>query len=356
MPRDTKKRKRDAPTVERIPRPANCFLIFRADWLRNSTASSAPGSHNHRRQKDVSLEAAAAWKNLSPILKQLYRIQADIIKDEHSKEHPGWVYQPRNGKGKSRVADDATQDGPPTKRVARRRPTVPSVKQEATATPFNQATAPTKSIWEGSWFSGSSSMRDPFYSTPLQPLASVSTLESPVYEAVAHLADKSTTALPPMITPHPRFFLSPAQMHGSGMVPNFPTMPSMYCPTQGFMNGQPRNPELHGYNALIRASSALGPSDFYQLPRATTLAQPLVNPGPRVILPNLTRDSTPTAGSSAGEASTPESEAEPPTQALAGLDSEFTYYNRSESDYKDHKWEVSSAFDPDFNPSSMMGH
>jgi len=175
MPRDTKKRKRDASTTERVPRPANCFLIFRADWLRNSTASSTPGSHNHRHQKDVSLEAAAAWNNLSPVLKQLYQIQADILKDEHNKKYPGWVYQPKTRKGKRKVVDDVTQNGPPTKRIARRRTVV---KQEATSTPFSQATAATESVWEGSWFSGISSMRDPFYSTPLQPLASVCALEN----------------------------------------------------------------------------------------------------------------------------------------------------------------------------------
>ena len=348
MPRDSKKRKRNAPTVERIPRPANCFLIFRADWLRNSTANAAPGSVSHRKQKDVSLEAAAAWNNLSPILKQLYQVQADIIKDEHSKKYPGWVYQPRVKKGKGGVANDATQDGPLTKRVARRRTTAPYVKQEATATPFSRATTPTESVWEGSWFSGSSSMRDPFYSAPLQPLASVSAPRTHGAK-IAHLVDKSTTALPPMITPRPQFFLAPTQTHDSGMMPNFPPMQSMYYPTQGFTNSRPRNPELRGRNALIPASDALGPSDFRPLPRATTLAKRLVNPGPRVILPNFTRDSTPAVDSSTDDVPTPGSEAEPPTQALVG-GSEFTYYNHLEGYYNDHGWGVNPP-PTDFNPS-----
>ena len=179
MPRELKKRKRNASSAERIPRPPNCFLIFRADWLRNSTANSTPGSLGRRQQKHVSLEAATAWNDLSPVLKQLYQLQADIIKDEHSKLYPGWVYRPRAGKGKSGVADDATQDGSATKPVARRRRTAPHEKREATATPSTKATAPAESVWEGAWFSGSSSMRDPFYSAPLQPLASVSVLENP---------------------------------------------------------------------------------------------------------------------------------------------------------------------------------
>jgi len=113
------------------------------------------------------------------------------------------------------------------------------------------------------------------------------------------------------------------------------------------MNGRLRNPDLCDHNALIPTSNTLGLSDFFQPPRATTLAEPLVNPGPRVILPNLTRDSTPTADSSTGEIPTPGSEAEPPTKGLVG-GSKFTNYNN-------HGWEVNSAFDPDSN-SSMMGY
>jgi len=170
----------------------------------------------------------------------------------------------------------------------------------------------------------------------------------------AHPFDKSTTALPPMVTPHPKFFLPPAQMHGSGTVPNFPTMPSMYYPTQGFMNGRFHNRELHGYNTLIPARDALGPSGFRPLLQATTLAEPLANPQPRVILQNPTGDSTPTVGSSTGEVQTPESEAEPPTQVLV-RGSEFPYHNHSESCDDDNGWEVNPAFNPDFNPSPMMG-
>ena len=170
----------------------------------------------------------------------------------------------------------------------------------------------------------------------------------------AHPFDKSTTALPPMVTPHPQFFLP--QMHGSGMVPNFPTMPSMYYPTQGFMNGRLHNRELHGHghNALTPASDPLGPSDFRPLLQVATLVESLVNPRPRVIPQNSMGDSTPTAGSSTGEVRTPESEAEPPTQALV-RGSEFPYHNHLESYDDDNGWEVIPAFNPDFNPSPMMG-
>ena len=182
MPRDRKRRQKNVGADVRIPRPANCFMIFRTDWLRNSIANPTPGSHGRQQQKDVSQDAATAWKNLSPTLKQLYRVQADIIKDEHSKKYPGWVYQPNSGKKKSGAASDAPQDGPPRKRVARGRATTPYQKSSVNAkgkrkvstTPLTSA--PLESVWDGSWFSGGSSMRDPFYSAPLQPLASVSVI------------------------------------------------------------------------------------------------------------------------------------------------------------------------------------
>ncbi|KAF9654078.1 hypothetical protein BDM02DRAFT_3077438, partial [Thelephora ganbajun] len=77
-----------------IPRPANCFMIFRAEWLRKSVADPTSEGNGRLKQKDVSKGAAAAWNNLSPTLKQLYKVQAEVIKDEHSKKYPGWTYRP----------------------------------------------------------------------------------------------------------------------------------------------------------------------------------------------------------------------------------------------------------------------
>ena len=182
MPRDPKRRQKNIPTDERIPRPANCFMIFRADWLRSSIANSIRENCGRQKQKDVSQEAAAAWNNLSPTLKQLYKVQADIVKEEHSKKYPGWTYQPRAMRRRSSVVDDVAPYGSPTKRVARGHTVTPHQKsstdaegkQNATAIPFTPITAQTGLVWDRSWFSGSSSMKDPFYSAALQPLASVS--------------------------------------------------------------------------------------------------------------------------------------------------------------------------------------
>ena len=190
MPRDLKKRRANNATDGHIPRPPNCFMIFRAEWLRSSTrAKSTIESKGRQKQKDISQQAATAWKDLSPALKQLYKVQADIIKDEHSQKYPGWAYKPGARKRKN-SAVDAPQDDSPGKRVARNLKTAlygkPSVdaegKGKVSATHLTQATAPVESVWDCSWFSRGSSMKDPFYSTPLQPLASVSATYSPLCE------------------------------------------------------------------------------------------------------------------------------------------------------------------------------
>lgn len=362
MPRGCKRRQTNVSTDGRIPRPANCFMIFRANWLRNSTVSSAPGSRGRQKQKDVSQEAAAAWNNLSPTLKQLYKIQADIVKDEHSKKYPGWVYQPRVAKRKNRVADDMPLDSSSAKRVVRGSTAAPyqkpstaaKGKREAAANPLTRTTAPTELVWDGSWFSGSSSMKDPFYSAPLRSLAPVSVLSITHDVKVAHFTDQPSTAPSSVVPTHPHPFLSPAQMYDFGVAQNFHAAPPVYHPTPGSGNDGLHNPERHGHNTLIPASNMLGPSDLHQLPHATAVAKPPVNPDPRIDPSDSTGDSATTTSSSVGEVPTPESEAEPPTQALVGS-SGLTYDKLMDSYFHSNGWEVNPVFNPDFDSFSMMG-
>ena len=98
----------------------------------------------------------------------------------------------------------------------------------------SQVTAPTASVWEGSWFSGSSSIRDLFYSVFLQPLVSVSALEN-LRCVGTHLTNTSTTVPSPQVPHHPLSFPAPAQVHASGVVLSFfvvpPTDPYSAHPT-----------------------------------------------------------------------------------------------------------------------------
>lgn len=339
-----------------IPRPANCFMIFRADWLRRSIANSTPGSRGPQKQKDVSQEAAVAWNNLSPALRQLYKVQADILKDEHKKKYPGWVYQPKVTKKRAAVVDEVPLDGSSTKRVARGRTSAshqkPSddvkAKWEAVATPFTQIDAPRELVWDRSWFSGTSSMRDPFYSAPLQPIASVSSSSATYDVKVAHFIKESSTA-PPVVSTLPHSPPSPAQMHGFGMAPNFHAIPEfVYHHNLGL-----DDLERLGHSILTPASNTLGLPDFHTLPQESTPVEPPVSPGPQIVPSNTTEDSIPTPGS-VGEVLTPKSEAEPPTQALA-KSSDLTYDELLESFYNNNDWGIDPTFNSDFDPFSLMG-
>ena len=179
MPRGLK-RKRSDPFVQRIPRPANPFIIFRSDRLKNSISTSTPTGCGRQKQKDISREAAEAWRNIDPNLKRFYEIQAEIIKDEHSRKYPGWVYRPKGAKEKKeKRVDDGDSETKPVAHATKPHQissTDASGEDRTLATPSIQDDAPTETVWDTSWFSGSISMLDPFYSTPLQPLTSVSAI------------------------------------------------------------------------------------------------------------------------------------------------------------------------------------
>jgi len=158
---------------------------------------------------------------------------------------------------------------------------------------------------------------------------------------VAHLIKESPTALPPVVPAHPHLFLPPAQVHGLDMAPNLHATPPMYYPKDD------------DRSALPPASNALGLSDLRSLPQATTQAKPLVSD--HLIHPsNSTGDSTPTAGSSAGEVPTPVSEVEPPTQSLL-RNSGLTYEKFLENFYNSSDWVANPAFNPDFDLFLMTG-
>ena len=100
-----------------------------------------------------------------------------MIKNEHRKKYPGWVYRPAPAKKKSTVVEDG---GPYKKRAARvaapRQVHSTDAKREpiVVATRSTHRARPVGTVWDSSWFSGSAYMADPFYSEPLQPLTSVS--------------------------------------------------------------------------------------------------------------------------------------------------------------------------------------
>ena len=113
-----------------------------------------------------------------------------------------------------------------------------------------------------------------------------------------------------------------------------------------------RNLEQYGHNALPPANNALGLLDFRPLSQATTQAESLVSHDHPIHPSNSLGDSTPTAGTSMGEAPTPVLEAEPPTQSLM-RSSGLAYDKSLESYYYSNDWEGNPAFNPTFDLFSM---
>ncbi|KAF8531002.1 high mobility group box domain-containing protein, partial [Gautieria morchelliformis] len=72
-----------------IPRPPNCFMIFRSEICRSRTMSHYvnSGSVNSR-------IAGELWRGMSEIQKSKYRKKAQIAKEEHARAHPGYEFNP----------------------------------------------------------------------------------------------------------------------------------------------------------------------------------------------------------------------------------------------------------------------
>ncbi|KAI8078057.1 uncharacterized protein B0P05DRAFT_572062 [Gilbertella persicaria] len=86
------------PSVPKIPRPLNSFMIFRLEKQREILAQ-CPGA-NHC---DISKIVSKWWSELAPKEKQVYIKQAETNKLNHKKKYPDYKYNPnrrRDGKGK----------------------------------------------------------------------------------------------------------------------------------------------------------------------------------------------------------------------------------------------------------------
>ncbi|KAI9279866.1 hypothetical protein BY458DRAFT_545027 [Sporodiniella umbellata] len=81
-----------------IPRPLNCFLIYRNEKQKEILAQ-CPGA-NHR---DLSKIIATWWKNATDLEKEPFRNKARIAKQEHRKKYPEYKYAPKRKDGPKRA-------------------------------------------------------------------------------------------------------------------------------------------------------------------------------------------------------------------------------------------------------------
>jgi hypothetical protein len=88
-----------------IPRPPNAFMIFRSKMWRDRKLT--PGVE--RDHRNVSCIAGLCWKDLTPEQQKPYRVLADLAKQRHIQENPGYKYAPVSRKqkqAKRRVRND----------------------------------------------------------------------------------------------------------------------------------------------------------------------------------------------------------------------------------------------------------
>ncbi|XP_046580918.1 uncharacterized protein LOC124288445 [Haliotis rubra] len=76
-----------------VKRPMNAFMV----WARIYRAKLA-SQFNSDTNSQISVKLGEVWNSLSQEEKQPYYDEADMIKNQHKKEFPGWVYRPSPSK------------------------------------------------------------------------------------------------------------------------------------------------------------------------------------------------------------------------------------------------------------------
>ena len=78
-----------------IPRPPNCYMIYRSEKVRNYRTEADLLGEVHKNQRDLSVVIAQAWANEPEEVKAHYRQRAAQAKKEHAALYPGYKYHPR---------------------------------------------------------------------------------------------------------------------------------------------------------------------------------------------------------------------------------------------------------------------
>ncbi|KAG2232686.1 hypothetical protein INT48_006865, partial [Thamnidium elegans] len=81
-----------------IPRPLNCFLMYRLEKQKEIVAKCAGANH-----RDISKIIAKWWREASEVEKRPFRERARIAKIEHRKLYPDYKYTPKKKTAPKRV-------------------------------------------------------------------------------------------------------------------------------------------------------------------------------------------------------------------------------------------------------------
>ncbi|KAL1742677.1 hypothetical protein HDZ31DRAFT_42694 [Schizophyllum fasciatum] len=86
--------KKKKAAKDHIPRPANAFILFRADFTKNHKLPDGIEKNNGSLSKIASSE----WKSLSPEARRFWDERAEDAKKEHQAMYPDYKYRPVHGK------------------------------------------------------------------------------------------------------------------------------------------------------------------------------------------------------------------------------------------------------------------
>ncbi|KAG2237937.1 hypothetical protein INT48_002498 [Thamnidium elegans] len=89
--------KKNPTSVQKIPRPMNCFMTYRVEKQQH-IVEQCPGA-NHR---DISKIVAKWWRELPAAEKEPYRIKAAKAKAEHLEKYPEYKFCPKKKASKPR--------------------------------------------------------------------------------------------------------------------------------------------------------------------------------------------------------------------------------------------------------------
>ncbi|KAI9445519.1 high mobility group box domain-containing protein, partial [Lactarius indigo] len=74
-----------------VPRPLNCFFLFKADWLAKRKSLLAEIEQDNRQLNRM---ASSEWKKLPQEVKQRFKDAARRAKVEHATKYPEYRYTP----------------------------------------------------------------------------------------------------------------------------------------------------------------------------------------------------------------------------------------------------------------------
>ncbi|KAI9512287.1 hypothetical protein F5148DRAFT_13489 [Russula earlei] len=89
VPLRTSGQKRDP---NHVPRPLNCFFLFKTDWLAKRRSLLTGIEQDHRQLNRM---ASSEWRKLPPEAKQRFKDAAYQAKVEHSMKYPGYRFTPK---------------------------------------------------------------------------------------------------------------------------------------------------------------------------------------------------------------------------------------------------------------------